>query len=404
MKHQILAIDGGKPIRTKPFAPWPHFEPEEIDAAAAILRSGKVNYWTGEEGTQFEKEFASFCGCEYAVALANGTVALETALAGLGIGTGDEVIVPCRTFIASASAVVMRGARPIMADVDRVSQNITSKTIEPLLTPKTKALIAVHIAGWPCDMNSILGLAREHNLRVIEDCAQAHGATYKGRRVGSFGDVAAFSFCQDKIMTTGGEGGMVTTNKKDLWQKAWALKDHGKNYDAIYNRQHPSGFRWVHESIGTNWRMTEFQAAIGRIVLRKLPAWIEIRQRHALILDDCFRTISALEVKEPPPHIRHAYYKYYTFVNRAQLKKGWNRDRIMEAINAEGIPCFYGTCSELYREKAFVSLGLRPSKRLPVAKRLGETSLTFFVHPTLNERDMQDTCRAVEKVFAVASR
>jgi dTDP-4-amino-4,6-dideoxygalactose transaminase len=404
MTPKKLAIDGGKPIRTKPFASWPYFEPDEIDAAASVLRSGQVNYWTGEEGTLFEKEFASFCGSKYAVALANGTAALEAALAALDIGTGDEVIVPCRTFIASASAVVIRGARPIFADVDAASQNITSETIKPLLTPRTRALIAVHIAGWPCDMDSILDLAREHNLKLIEDCAQAHGAVYKGRRAGSFGDVAAFSFCQDKIMTTGGEGGLVTTNNKKLWQKTWAYKDHGKDFATVFNRRHPIGFRWVHKSIGTNWRMTEFQAAIGRIVLRKLPAWIRVRQRNARVLNDCFRTISALEVKEPPPHITHAYYKYNAFVNKARLKKGWSRDRIMEAINAEGIPCFYGICSEVYREKAFVSLGLGPSKRLPTAKRLGETSLTFLVHPTLTARDMRDTCRAVEKVFAAASR
>jgi len=404
MKSSLLAMQAGKPIRTNLFAPWPHFEPDEIDAAAVVLRSGRVNYWTGEEGTLFENEFAAFCGCNYAVALANGTVALEAALAALEIGTGDEVIVPCRTFIASVSAVVMRGGRPIMADVDGASQNITAQTIKPLLTPRTKALIVVHIAGWPCDMDSILAVAREHSLSVIEDCAQAHGALYKGKRVGSFGDIAAFSFCQDKIMTTGGEGGMVTTNNKKLWQKAWAFKDHGKDYDAVFNRQHPIGFHWVHKSIGTNWRMTEFQAAIGRIVLRKLPVWVAIRQRNARILNDCFRTIPALEVTEPPPHIGHAYYKYYTFVKQSNLKKGWNRDRIVKAINAEGIPCFHGICSEVYREKAFASLGLRPSKRLPVAKKLGEKSLTFLVHPTLNERDMEDTCRAVEKVFGVAAR
>ncbi|MDI6817695.1 MAG: DegT/DnrJ/EryC1/StrS family aminotransferase, partial [Actinomycetota bacterium] len=251
-----LAINGGNPIRTKPFAPWPHFDQDEIDAATAVLKSGKVNYWTGDEGRLFEREFAAYTGCDYAVALANGTVALELALYALGIGPGDEVIVPSRTFIASASAIVMRGATPVMADVDPVSQNITAETVAAAMTPKTRAIIVVHLAGWPCDMDPINKLAREHGLAVIEDCAQAHGATYKGRAVGSLGDVAAFSFCQDKIITTGGEGGMLTTNNKDVWEKAWSFKDHGKSLDAVYNRQHPPGFRWVHETFGTNWRLT----------------------------------------------------------------------------------------------------------------------------------------------------
>jgi dTDP-4-amino-4,6-dideoxygalactose transaminase len=235
-----------------PLAPWPSFTPEEADAVQKVLLSNKVNYWTGTEGREFEKEFAAYCGAKHAIALTNGTVALELALFALGIGPGDEVITTSRTFIASASCIVMRGATPVIADVDPVSQNVTAETIRPLITPRTRAIIAVHLAGWPCDMDPILALAREHGLKVIEDCAQCHGATYKGRPVGSLGDVAAFSFCQDKIMTTGGEGGMLTTRDTALWERAWAFKDHGKSFDAVYNRQHPPGFRWLHESFGTN--------------------------------------------------------------------------------------------------------------------------------------------------------
>ncbi len=212
--YQQLALEDGQPIRTAPFPTWPHFDPDEIATAARVLQSGKVNYWTGEEGRRFEDEFAAQAGCKYGIAVANGTVALELALHALGIGPGDEVIVPSRTFIASASSVVMRGAKPVLADVDPNSQNLTVATIRPLLTTRTRAVIAVHLAGWPCDMDLIAELAHGHGLKVIEDCAQCHGATYKGRPVGSLGDVGAFSFCQDKIMTTGGEGGMVTTNEK----------------------------------------------------------------------------------------------------------------------------------------------------------------------------------------------
>jgi len=396
-----LAIDGGIPLRTTPFAPWPFFERDEIDAAAAPLHSGKVNYWTGTEGREFEKEFAVFTGCRYAIALANGTVALELALYALGIGSGDEVIVTPRTFIASASCCVMRGARPVMADIDPVSQNITAETIRPHITSRTKAIICVHLAGWPCDMDPILALAREHSLKVVEDCAQAHGATYKGRQVGSLGDVAAFSFCQDKIMTTGGEGGMLTTNDELLWRKSWEFKDHGKSYEAVYHCEHPAGFRWLHESFGTNWRLTESQSAIGRVQLHKLPAWTEARNRHADILSASFSDIPALRVTVPPAEISHAYYKYYVFVRQEDLAAGWNRDRVMNALIAEGIPCFSGSCSEIYLEKAFD--GLRPAQYLPIARELGENSLMFQVHPTLSERDMADICSAMEKVMAAAA-
>ena len=296
-----------------------------------VLQSGRVNYWTGQEGRKFEEEYAAFVGAKYAVALMNGSVALEAALVALGMAPGDEVVVTSRTFIASASCVIMQGGRPVMADVEPVSQNITAETIAAALTLRTKGIIAVHLAGWPCDMDPIMNLAREKDLWVIEDCAQANGATYKGRQVGSMGDVAAFSFCQDKIITTGGEGGMVTTNSHDIWDKIWSYKDHGKSFDAVYHREHPPGFRWLHESFGTNWRMTEMQAAIGRMHLRKLPQWLTLRRRNAAVLTDGFSRIPGLRLTIPPPDIEHAYYKYYVFVEPAALKSDWSRDRIMTA-------------------------------------------------------------------------
>lgn len=386
------------------FASWPSFTQEEADAIQKVLLSNKVNYWTGQEGSEFEKEFAAYTGCEHAIALANGTVALELALESLGIQPSDEVITTSYTFIASASAIVMRGAIPVLADVDPNSLNITIETIRKVLTSKTKAIIAVHLVGNPCDMDPIMELAREHDLKVIEDCAQCHGASYKGRPVGSLGDVAAFSFCQDKIMTTGGEGGMLTTNDKALWEKAWSFKDHGKNFDAVYNREHLPGFRWLHESFGTNWRMTEMQAVIGRIQLRRLPEWKRIRQSNAAILTECFKKIPALRVLEVPENIDHAYYKYYAFVSPEMLGDEWDRDRVMNAITAEGFPCFSGICPEIYREKAFADAGYGPRGRLPNAKALGETSLLFLVHPTLGEGEMRATCAAVEKVMKEAGR
>ena len=399
----LLAVDGGTPVRTQPFAPWPYFDDETIEAAVVVLRSGKVNYWTGEEGRRFEEEFAAFVGRQHGVAVANGTVALELCLRALGIGPGDEVIVPCRTFIGSASCVGMCGATPVMADVDSTSQTVTAESIRAALTARTKAIIAVHLAGWPCDMDPILELAQQEGLRVIEDCAQAHGASYKGRPVGSMGDMAAFSFCQDKIMTTGGEGGMVLTDDAELYEAAWSFKDHGKSYDAVYRRSHPPGFRWLHEGSGTNWRMTEMQSAMGRILVTKLPAWVEKRREYAAFLTEHFVRLPALRVTIPPEEIYHSYYKYYVFVRPEKLRSGWDRDRIMVAISAEGIPCFSGSCGEIYLEKVF-SEEMRPSERLPVAKKLADTSLMFLVHPTLSLDDMADTWGAVAKTMEVASQ
>jgi len=372
----------------KPFAPWPHYDEDEIEAVTRVLRSGKVNYWTGEEARAFEREYAEAAGCRYAVALMNGTVALELALHALEVPPGSEVITTPRTFIASASAAVARGCTPVLADVDPNSGNITAETIERVLTPRTKAIIAVHLAGWPCDMDPIMELAERHGLKVIEDCAQASGATYKGRPVGSLGHAAAFSFCQDKIITTGGEGGMLTTNDERVWRRAWEYKDHGKSWEAVYNREHAPGFRWLHESFGTNGRMTELQAAIGRIQLRKLPAWTQIRRQNMNALLDALEDHPALRVPRPGPDFGHAAYKAYVYLRPERLRPGWTRDRIMVTLNERGIPCFSGSCSEIYREKAFVNAGLGPREPHPNARTLGETSLMFLVHPGLTPEDM----------------
>jgi len=403
-QQALLALEGGAPVRTAPFAPWPFYERDEIDAVSQVLASGLVNYWTGSECAQFEQAYAAYCGRRYAIALANGSVALELALHAFGVGPGNEVVTTSRTFIASASCAVLRGATPVMADVDPVSQNITADSIRAVLTPRTKAVIVVHLAGWPCDMDPILELASAHGLRVIEDCAQAHGATYQGRPVGSSGTAAAFSFCQDKIITTGGEGGMLLLDDTAAWEKAWAYKDHGKSYDAVFRREHPPGFRWAHESFGSNWRMTEMQAAIGRLQLAKLPGWVARRQHLAGILSEGFAALPGVRVTRPGAGIGHAYYKYYAFLEPERLKPDWDHNRIINAINAEGIPCIAGSCSEIYLEKAFIDAGLAPAARLPTAQLLGATSLSFLVHPTLADADMRDTCIAVAKVMRAAAR
>jgi dTDP-4-amino-4,6-dideoxygalactose transaminase len=400
---QRLALEGGAPVRKEPFAPWPYFAADEIEAVAAVLRSGKVNYWTGEQSQEFEREFAQLVGVRFAVALANGTAALELALHALGIGLGDEVVVPSKTFIASASCVVRLGATPVVADIDPDSQNITAASIASVLTARTKAVIAVHLAGWPCEMDEILALAKERALSVVEDCAQCVGARYKGRATGSMGDIGAFSFCQDKIITTGGEGGMLVTDSRELWEKAWSYKDHGKSYAAVFEREHPLGFRWLHESFGTNWRITEMQAAIGRLQLKKLPQWLAERRRNAGLLKQGLSTVPGLRLALPPAHSEHAYYKYYACIRPEMLLPGWNLERILEALNAEGIPCTVGACSEIYLEKAFVDAGIAPNRPLPVASHLADASLMFMLHPGLTEQDMRDTCTAIAKVMHAAT-
>lgn len=392
-------------------APWPNFSEEEVRAVASVLASNRVNYWTGQECRQFESEFAAWARTGHAIALSNGTLALDLALQGLRIGAAnggnanDEVVVTPRTFIASVSCVINAGARPVFADVVRDSGNISAETITAVLTPQTKAIVPVHLAGWPCDMDPIMAVAVNHGLKVIEDCAQAHGARYKGRSVGSIGHVGAWSFCQDKIMTTGGEGGMVTCSEDATWSRMWSFKDHGKSWDAVYNREHPPGFRWVHESIGTNWRMLEMQAAIGRIQLRKMADWTARRNQIAMRLrDEILQFSSAVRVPEPDKDIVHAFYRLYAYVRPDGLRSGWTRDRIVQAFSERGLPLFQGSCSEVYLEKAFDNTGWQPAERLPVARELGETSLMFLTHPTISDDQIETYCTAIRDVFSEASR
>lgn len=384
-------------------APWPTFEREDIEAANRVIESGKVNYWTGGETKAFEREFAEFVGSRHGIALANGTLSLELALQALGIGPGDEVIVSPRSFIASVSCVVRCGATPVFTDIDRQSGNIEAHTIEPHITSKTKAVIPVHLAGWPCDMPAMLDLCDSRNIRVIEDCAQAHGATIDGRQVGTFGIANSFSFCQDKILTTAGEGGFITTDDDNLFKSIWSLKDHGKGYDVTLNQDHPPGFRWLHESLGTNARMTEVQAAVGRTCLRRLPGWLEQRRRNAEAIQSAVESNPVLRVELPPANIQHAYYKLYVYVVREAMKTDWSRERIMSEVCERGVQCFSGSCSEIYKEKAFDGTNFRPDEPLPVAYELGRTSLMLLVHPGLSESYIEASASILDKVCREAA-
>ncbi|MFT6989223.1 MAG: dTDP-4-amino-4,6-dideoxygalactose transaminase [Paraglaciecola sp.] len=387
-----------------PFSPWPDFDADEKQAVLKVLDSNKVNYWTGQKGREFEKQFAAYFETEYAIAVANGTVALDLAWQALGLPNGSEVIVTSRTFIASISSIVLAGLKPVFADIDRDTQNITVETIKPHISEKTSAILCVHLAGWPCEMDDIIALAKEHDLFVVEDCAQAHGAKYKGKPVGGLGDISAWSFCQDKIMTTAGEGGMVTTNNKALWEKVWSFKDHGKSWGAIYEKEHPPGFRWLHESFGTNWRMLEIQAVVGLKQLEKMPSWTQSRSKYSQQIFATARAFSALRVPKVPDHIEHAFYKCYVFVEPDKLNDGWNRDRIIAELSKLDVPCFSGSCSEVYKEKAFDGTGYRPKTILSNAVELGATSLMFLVHPTLKQAEIDKCCNAFSQVMESASK
>ena len=383
--------------------PWPFYDDDEISAAARVLRSGNVNYWTGEEGRKFESEYAAHCGVSHGLAVANGTAALELALQGLEIGPGDEVVVPARTFIATAAAVASRGAIPVVADVDTTSQNLTAETVAEVLSPRTRAIVPVHLAGWPVDMPPLLKLARQKSLLVIEDCAQAHGATINGKPVGSFGDVGCFSFCQDKIITTAGEGGMAVTNDNNVFQRMWSQRDHGKNFELSRDIKNVPGFKWLVTSFGTNWRLTEPQSAIGRLQLRKLPQWTKMRRANAATLDEVFAALDAVSILTPPPHLGHAYYKYCGLIDPAALKEGWSRDRICDALNKKHIPIRVGACPDVSKEQAFkAAFGAQPGH--PNAESIADRSFILPVHPTLSAGNMRFIADTVHEVILSATR
>ena len=386
------------------FSPWPSFTKEEVDAVSKVLLSNKVNYWTGSICREFEQDFSDWCKVKYSVALANGTLALDSAFKAINLRNGDEVIVTSRTYIASVSSIVNSGALPVFIDVDLDSQNINPNFIRSSITKNTKAIVCVHLAGWPCEMDEIMEIANEHNLFVIEDCSQAHGAKYKEKPVGSIGHIGCWSFCQDKIMSTGGEGGMVTTNSESLWNKMWSYKDHGKSYKSTSQTAPSDAFRYIHESFGTNWRMTEMQAVIGQIQLKRMSVWHTKRLKNANRIWDEARKCKGLRAPIIHDYIEHAAYKCYVFVEPSLLRADWTRERIIEEIKLLGVPCYSGSCSEVYLEKAFTDSGIMPKVSLLNAKKLGEESLMFLVHPTLNNNEIQKTCDVIKAVMKMASK
>jgi dTDP-4-amino-4,6-dideoxygalactose transaminase len=370
---------------------WPFHGEDEIAAVADVLRSGRVNAMMhGDRCRAFQDSFAGYIGAAHAIAVANGTLALELGLRALGIGPGDEVIVTPRSYFASASCIVAVGAKPVFADVDPISQNIDVDAIANVLSSRTRAVICVHLAGWPCDMHPIMALCRRHGLKVIEDCAQALGASYHGRKAGSFGDAAAFSFCTDKIMSTGGEGGMLVIEDDRAWERAWSYKDHGKDRGRLASRDGlPGCFRWLHDGFGSNFRLTEMQAAIGLCQLGKLPDWLAARRRNAALLDAGLSAVPGLRTARPPDRIEHSYYKYYCFLRRGRHDDGAERDRLLGELQRLGVPAGSGACPEIHRERAFAGYGPPSTMDTPVARWLGATSIMLPVDPSLAADEME---------------
>ena len=373
--------------------PWPVFEADELAAVEAVLRSGRVNYWTGDQCKLFERAWSDQHGGMHSLAMANGSLTLDTALRVLGVGAGDEVIVSPRSYVASAMCAVLAGATPVFADVDAESGNMTVASMEAVRTSRTKACIPVHIAGWPCDMPAISAWAAQHGIHIIEDCAQAHGAHIGGRSVGTWGVFSSWSFCQDKIMTTGGEGGMLCTPDLRLWKQAWQYSQHGKDYDLAHSKAAEPGFRWLVQHHGTNLRMTEMQAAIGLCQLRKLDEWVARRARNSAIMQEAIRGLRGLRVPAPPAG--HAHYRCMAFAQAAA-----DRPKLLASLVSAGLQANIGSCSEIYREPIFAQHGIAPKCALPVARALGETSIALLVHHTIDEMTMHRHAGEVRAALA----
>lgn len=383
-------------------SPWPYYEQDEIEDATAVLLSGKVNYWTGEIGKRFEQEYALSVDKRFGIALSNGTVALELALRAFNIGPGDEVIVACRSYVASASCVLIVGATPVFADVDIASGNLSAETIAPHITKKTKAVIPVHIGGLPCDMPGIMQLAHQHNIKVIEDCAQAHGASIANVKVGGWGHAAIFSFCQDKIISTGGEGGMLVLDDEQAYKAAWAYKDIGRDFDAVFHQQHPPGFRWYTHTAGSNFRMTEVQAAIGLKQLAKLDAWISRRNIIAQKLVAALSQASFIRVPSVShSDVIHAYYRVYGLIelkNQSDAENHSFRNEFVASLSEMGLPCFSGSCSEIYLEKAFESY--YDGRRMKNAKHYAERAFCLLAHPTITDDQVDQAVKLINTLLA----
>ena len=417
---ETLAIHNGPKAVTNNLAGWPQFDEKAIKAVEEVLRSGKVNYWTGPKGMEFEKKFAAWQGSKYAISTSSGTSALHIALASLGIGPGDEVIVPSYTFIASSFSVVQAGAIPRFADVNINDHCIRVESAEKLVNERTRAIMPVHLYGNVCDMDKVTAFAKRHNLFVIEDNAEAFGGVYKGRKTGTIGHIAACSFCQNKVFTTGGEGGMVTTNDEELAWQARSFRDHG--YDVkprLSLLELEQKLPYIHNMVGWNYRMTEMQSAIGLAELERIDTWnLPRRRRNAHIIIDAVKNLpqvicTPIDTEER----RNGWYVLAFSLNIENMNCDINQ--FVTACTAEGAPCWrvfwpqchterafrehnsFGKSDFPFKSKEYANPGSVDYSKVNVPNAVWHQSHTFtcFAFPMYTEEDCRQIGGALVKVI-----
>ncbi len=415
-----LAMNGGPKTVTNTLAGWPNFDENAIKAVEDVLRSGKVNYWTGPKGREFEDKFAEWQGSKYAISVNSGTSALHVGLAALGIGPGDEVIVPSYSFIASSFSICQAGAIPRFADVNIDDHCISIESSEKLVNERTKAIMPVHLYGNVADMDAINAFAKKHNLFVIEDNAEAFGGSFKGTKTGALSDIAACSFCQNKTFTTGGEGGMVTTDDEDLAWAARSFRDHGYDVKARLSLLDlEQKLPYIHNRVGWNYRMTEMQSAIGVAELERMDSWnMPARKRNAHIIIDALKDLP--QVKYLPIDTEERENGWFVMAISLDIEN-MNCDiaEFVQAAGAEGAPCWKVFWPQCHTEKAFTEKrGFGDSgfpftsseyttaentdiSKVEVPNAIWHQDHTFtcFAFPTFTAEDMQQIADALVKVI-----
>ncbi|MCC7300409.1 MAG: DegT/DnrJ/EryC1/StrS family aminotransferase [Verrucomicrobia bacterium] len=412
-----LAIKGGAKVFNGEFPMWPSFEESTIQKAMEPLRAGKVNYWTGPIGQQFEKAWAKWNGSRNAISVSNGTAALHVALASLGIGPGDEVICPSYSFIASSFCIMQAGALPVFADVTE-DHTIDPKAIESLINERTKAIIVVHLYGIVADMDPIMALAKKHNLKVVEDCAQCFGGVYKGKKAGTIGNAGCFSFCQSKHFTTGGEGGMVVTDDDDLAWECRSFRDHGYDVKERLNLLEMEGkLMYIHKRVGFNFRMTEMQSQIGLCELERFDSWnLKNRVRNGKMLIAALKDHPLVLAAPVDTSDRQNSFWWAPFVLDVN-KLTCDIKKFIKAVAAEGVPVYSVLWPEMYKERAYIERNGFGTRNYPFddpnarkidystfdckkANWMTDRTISFFTHPVYTEAHMQACIDAFKKVAA----
>ena len=416
-KMANLAIDGGEKVFKGQFPGWPTFNEKVYDKITDILKSGKVNYWTGKVGMEFEKKWAEWLGVKNAISVANGTCALHTALASLGVGPGDEVICTSYSFIASSFCALQAGALPVFVDVG-TDHLIDPAKIEEAITERTKAIVVVHLYGMVADMDPIMEIAKKHNLFVVEDCAQCFGGVYKGKKACTIGNVGCFSFCQSKHFTTGGEGGMVVTNDEDLAWECRSFRDHGYDVKAKLNLLEMEGKQlYIHRRVGFNFRMTEMQSMIGLCELERFESWnLPNRIRNGKMLIAQLKDHPLIKYCPVDTEERQNSFWWAPFViDTDKLKDGVDTKQFIAAIAAEGVPVYSVLWPEMYKEQAYVDKNGFGTAKYPfndpkardidyskfnckMANWMTDRTISFFTHPVYTEEHTQAMIDAFKKV------